>query len=287
MDKSYNKVEISEEELQSLEEPPTPTTESDTNAVVEAKPESEESSNEEVETTPEEVKESEDVKEGFEIDGETYDLDTILNWKDDSSNKEKWSKSNTETAQKLSKWNKLAEKINGDEDFREHLKDYFFDNPDEADKLLGEKLEIFNEEVEKEPSAMEKRVEALEEVESDRLQELRVDNLDKQMTDLEEQNPDLLNEKTTLEFLKFTDKNSKRFEVDGMPNLTLAFKEWSYDQLKDQLTHYKKLEQNKSRNSGKVVGKSQIGAVEESKPKQYTNMKQISIKDPDIAKYFD
>jgi len=305
MNKSYNDVEVTEEEIASLdftENPATPekpslesepTTESDNssnepsseepssnelNAEVEAKPDSEESSKE--------VNDTEEEESGVEIDGESYDLDTILQWRDDSANKDSWQKSNTEKAQQLSKWNKLAEKINGDDDFRDHLKDYFYKNPAEADQLLGDVTVIEDPEI-KESSDIEKRLEAIEHIESERLQENRVDYLDDQLTTLESQNKELLGEEKTLEFLKFADKNADKYVSDGIPDLNRAFKEWSYDQLNEQLTHYKKLEQNKTRNSGKVVGKSQIGAVEESSPKQYKNFKEVSIDDPEIAKYFE
>jgi len=66
-----------------------------------------------------------------------------------------------------------------------------------------------------------------------------------------------------------------------------AFKEWSYDAMQEQLSHYKKLDKNKSRNSGKVVTKAQKGAIDEVKPKKYKSFKEVSMDDPEIAKYFE
>ena len=65
------------------------------------------------------------------------------------------------------------------------------------------------------------------------------------------------------------------------------FRDWSYDSKMAELDHFKKLEENKNRNSGKVIGKSEMGAKESKTPKQYKTMKDVSIKDPDIAKYFE
>ena len=131
MSNKYDEIEIPQEVLSELD-----------NAGLPAEPVEavETTMSEEPETTTEEpveaVSETEVVDDRFEIDGERYEADTIKEWMKDSQNKSEWSKSNTEKAQKLSQWNKLSEKINGDDEFREHIKDFFFDSP-EALKALG------------------------------------------------------------------------------------------------------------------------------------------------------
>lgn len=279
----YNEIEISPEEISELD-----------NAGLPAEPVEavETTMSEEPETATEEpspeVNETEVVDDRFEIDGERYEADTIKEWMKDSQNKSEWSKSNTEKAQKLSQWNKLSEKINGDDEFREHIKDFFFDDP-EAFKSLGldGELPVAEKTVEETPSELESRLEALESVESERVMESRVEALDSQMTQLEESNPSLLGEGKSAEFLDFAEENAERFVQDGIPNLDLAFKEWSYDAIQDQLTHFKQLANNKSRNAGKVVNSSEGGAKESKAPKKYTNFKEMNVNDPDIAKYFE
>ena len=279
----YNEIEISEEEMSELD-----------NAGLPAEPvEAEETTmSEEPETTTEEpveaVSETEVVDDSFEIDGEHYEVGTVMEWRKDSQNKSEWSKSNTEKAQKLSQWNKLSEKINGDDEFREHLKDYFFDDP-EAFKTLGldGEMPVAEEPMDETPSILESRLEALEDVESDRVMDSRVDSLDSQLTQLEQSNPTLLGDENTAEFLDFAERNAERFVQNGIPNLDNAFKEWSYDAIQDQLTHYKQLNDNKSRNAGKIVNSSEGGARESKTPKKYTSFKEMNVKDPDIAKYFE
>ena len=127
---NYNNIELTEAEEQSLENPDIEleTTESpaDDNASDQATVE---------ETSQAEVTEPIAV-DNFEIDGKDYSRDQILQWRDDSDNKDSWQKSNTEKAQGLSKWNKLAGKIQEDESFRNHIKDFYYDDP-EAIKALG------------------------------------------------------------------------------------------------------------------------------------------------------
>ena len=90
-----------------------------------------------------------------------------------------------------------------------------------------------------------------------------------------------------MEFLEYADKNATKYFTNGLVDLKRAFKEWSYGALEEQLSHYKKLDKNKSRNAGKVIGKSQKGAIEEVTPKKYKSFKEVSMEDPEIAKYFE
>ena len=306
MNKGYNEVEISEEEVQALENPEESTV---SQPAIEADEKvdniSTEESNEveapiikdevETETTVEPAKAGEDDFDGLDIDGNQISREQILAWREDSDNKENWQKSNTEKAQNLSKWNKLSEKINKDESFRSHLKDYFFDDP-EAIKSLGldGDIDIPKTETKEEVVApvaspeVEQRLKMLEDIEGDRLMETRVDQLDEQLTNLEDKFPEYLEGEKVAEFLEYADKNATKFVDDGMPNLERAFREWSYGEMQAELDHFKKLDKNGKRNEGKIIGTAQVGAKEVTTPKKLSNnWKQITMEDPEIAKYFD
>ena len=286
MANEYNKVEISEEMKTALDNPDAEleTTESqqadDTSATETA---TEETSNKEVTDTAVED------RSFIEINGEKYDRDTVMQWQEDSDNKSSWQKSNTEKAQNLSKWSKLTDKINSDDEFRNHLKDYFFDNP-ETIKSLGLDGEISipvkEEEITEVPSNTEMRLKALETVEQGRIMESRVDKLDEDMTRLENAYPELLEGEAGAEFLEYAEKNVEKYTEDGMPNLERAFREWSFDTMQGQLNHYKKLEKNGNRNTG-VIDKSQGGAKEVKAEKVRKTYKDFKATDPDIAKYFN
>jgi hypothetical protein len=297
MGKEYSQVEISDEMKEMLDNPfddlnlETPET---TESQETEKSEADDTSA--TETTTEETSHevTEPVVEDrsyIEINGQKYDKETVLKFKEDSDNKSSWQKSNTEKAQNLSKWGKLTDKINNDEEFRGHLKDYFFDDP-EAIKALGLDGEInipVSEKEVKEVIADDKteiRLRALETVERGRLMESRVDKLDRDLTRIEKANPEILKGEKGAQFLEFAEKNAHKFQENGMPNLDRAFKEWSYDELQNQLNHYKKLEQNSKKNTG-VINKSEGGAKEVKSPNKIKAWRDVSMDNPDIAKHFD
>ena len=293
----YNNIELTDEEMESLndiiigpetgvsESTDSQTTEDDSDAVQTA----EETTTEEAST--QEETEAEVVEDGFEIDGERFDREAIMAWREDSTNKESWQKSNTEKAQNLSKWGKLGQKINEDDNFRDHLKDFFFDDP-EAVKALGldGDIDIPTQEVEeKSPEIspeLNERLKVLEDIEGERVMEARVDKLDTQLTKLEEKFPEYLEGEKVAEFLEFADKNANKFVENGLPDLDRAFREWSYAEMQSELTHYKKLGKNTARNEGKVIGTAQVGAKEVKTPKKY-NWDNMTMDDPEIAKYFE
>ena len=292
----YNNIELTDEEMESLndiiigpetgvsESTDSQTTEDDSDAVQTA----EETTTEEASTQEETEAE---VEDGFEIDGERFDREAIMAWREDSTNKESWQKSNTEKAQNLSKWGKLGQKINEDDNFRDHLKDFFFDDP-EAVKALGldGDIDIPTQEVEeKSPEIspeLNERLKVLEDIEGERVMEARVDKLDTQLTKLEEKFPEYLEGEKVAEFLEFADKNANKFVENGLPDLDRAFREWSYAEMQSELTHYKKLGKNTARNEGKVIGTAQVGAKEVKTPKKY-NWDNMTMDDPEIAKYFE
>ena len=290
MNKEYNDVELTTEEVESLNDPILTDISTDNAGTTESQ---------EQETTIEEpadeaVKESNVVVDDFkgvEIDGKAYDVDTIKSWMDDANNKSEWQKSNTEKAQELSKWNKFTERVNKDDEFRKHIKDFFYDNPDEINKLgldgnIG--LDIEDAKDTETPSELERRLEALEQFEHDRIMESRIGTLDENLTALEEKFPEYLGENEQVQkFLTFAESNAERFVVDGLPSLDAAFKEWSYDQMQQELSHYKKLGENSNRNKGKIINKSEVGAKEVKSPKKILSWKDATMDDPEIAKYFE
>ena len=217
-----------------------------------------------------------------EIDGETFDGADILKWRDDSSNRESWQASNTQNAQNIAKWSKLSEKLTSDGEFREYLKDYFYDDDDglKSIGLDGEltPIETQEEEPQVEEAPIDNRIEErLENIELERV----VDDLENELEAIIDNNPNLFKEdQDELDFLEFVEDNQ-------MVDLEDAFKVWAYDSMQGELDHHRKLDGNRQRNQGKVVHKSQVGATEVSTPKQYKDVKDISIDDPDVAKYFN
>jgi len=300
MNKGYSEVELTDEEFSSLENPDQETTESQTTEETSDTVQSVDADQELAEDTETEAPEGEteveveDDFDGFEVDGQRFERDDVLAWRADSENKSDWQKSNTEKAQKLSKWNKLAEKIQNDDSFREHIKDFFFDNP-EAVKGLGLDGDMIMEEVAEAEvkndmnPELESRLQVLEEVQGERIMEQRVDHLDNVLSNLENQFPDYLGDQDKVgEFLDFADKNAQSFVENGIPNLERAFREWSYGQMQSQLNHYKQLEENGNRNKGKVISTQQVGAKEVKANKELSrDWKKITMDDPEIAKYFD
>ena len=298
---SYNNVEITPDERASLDEKETTASQATDVAT------------QQTEATSQEATESPDVEGSgdvqfeevvlepkIEIDGELYNADQAKEWMVDSKNKSEWQKSNTEKSQSLSKMNKLAKKISTDSEFKSHIKDYFYENPDEFNSLGLDEMAVLESEVpelksideslnDEGKTAIEQRLDRLESSENERIDEQRVEILDSNLTILERDNPDLLGTPEQVsEFLEFCEINSKAYtDGDGLPDMGQMFKEWSYDFKMSELEHYKKLDKNKERNYGKVIGKSQMGAKETTVPKKYKSFKEMSVKDPDIAKYFN
>ena len=218
-----------------------------------------------------------------EIDGEVYDGADIMRWQEDSANKENWQASNTQKAQEIAKWSKFNDKLSSDDEFRDYVKDFFYDDDASLEKLgLDKDLQPLEYESEDQP--YEESYDRIDEVEG-RLNEMEferhVDDLEVELDSIIEDNPDLFSDvDDDVKFLEFAQES-------GMSDLTQAFKVWGYDKMQGEVDHHRKLDGNKQRNQGKVVHNSRIGATEESSPKQYKEMKDISINDPDVAKYFN
>lgn len=289
---AYNNVEISPEEIIALENEGTtvstevPKEETQENSIQE-QPMADSESVESRATNPEGT--SSDLLYEVEINGQTYNIDDVEKWKQDSDNKSEWSKSNTEKAQKVAKVGKFLEKFNSDSEFQEHIKMYFDDEKD-FESLNLSNVEIDEPKVEQlEENPYEDRISKLEEAEQGRLIEQRADDLDRQLTNLENQYPSVLgNEEQVLEFLDFTEANSDRYRNNqGIVDLNGLFREYSFEHFQSELSHLKKLGDNKNRNAGTVVNDSEVGAKETVTPKKYKSFKDISPNDPEIAKYFE
>ena len=294
---AYNNVEITEEEELSLEGIDEQTTMSENEPKDETQENSVEGESEDTPIPSDEGATNLEVisSSQFEIDGHIYDKETINQWKVDADNKSQWNKSNTEKSQKIAKVGKFLQRLESDKEFSEHIKDYFFDNPEEYSKLgLNEKLSdiVPTEETPKEEVAenpLEGRLNKLEQAEYDREINTRVESMDNVLTQLENENPNTLGDPDKVDdFLKFADANSERYRGnDGTVNLREVYKAYSYDTLKGELEHYKKLDNNKSKNSKVKLSTSEIGATETVAPKRLSSWKEVSLDDPEIAKYFE
>tara|TARA_E500000331_G_scaffold357370_1_gene418870 strand:+ start:214 stop:1101 length:888 start_codon:yes stop_codon:yes gene_type:complete len=288
---AYNNVIVSDDEHNSLEGIETTVSESPKEATqensVEEQPIAVKETVDSRATNPE-GSNSDDVYE-LEMDGQKYNLDDIANWKKDADNKSEWSKSNTEKAQQIAGVGKFLNKFKDDSDFQEHMKMYFDDEKefDSFGLLNADVPKVDEEQVEVNP--FEERLNTLETAEYDRVLNSRTENLDVELSDLEKQYPDILgNEEQVLEFLDFSERNSARYrDSNGNVSLNDMFKEYSFDYLQQELSHYKKLGRNRDRNSGKVINRSEIGATETVTPKKYNSWEDIKASDPEINKYFD
>ena len=284
---NYNNVEVTADELSALES--TGTTESQVQEPQVEEPSSE--VNESVGEEQSDVQEFDPEDYVIEIDGKDYDLSDIMEWQKDSQNKSDWNKSNTEKAQEIARLGKLANKLKEDDSFRDHLKDYFDDDKDynslnieswvnsdyanDVDQNLGQEA---SQEI---PSELEQRLERLEDVDQERFIEQETQGLANNLESLEQKYPDLINEGNVHEFLDFMIDN----EIGDME---AGFRVWSYDAMSEKMESLSKLDENRQRNTGKVISESEVGAKEVKSPKlQKTDWKDITLDDPDIAKYFN
>jgi len=278
MPNPYNEIEISEDEKATI------------SSDVEASPtqEAKDSDSSPVESSNQEVTESneEDVYQMFDEDeGRFIDNDEIQRWRDSFNNESNWQKSNTEKAQNIAKWNKLMDKVSSDEDFRNHMIEYFGDDKNSINSLGLNGLEAL-EQLEgsetplqaQNPDKLQSLEQRLDNVELDK----RTDVLEVQFNQFVSENSETLgDEKNQVEFLQFMNDR-------GLDDFSEAFKFWNYDNTQEQLKHYKELEQNKQRNTGKVIQTKSIGASKEKTPSRIpSDYKNVNMDNPEIAKYFE
>ena len=283
---AYNNVEFSEDEMSSIEEGKQ-TTVSET-PKEEAREVISNDTTEEV-TNPEGSDGEQEYQ--IEVDGKTYSIDDVVSWKKDADNKSEWSKSNTEKAQKIAGVGKFLKKFNEDDKFQEHLKGYFKDEKEFnslglKDNDIVEPEEQSNEQVSVNP--LEERLSKLEKVEHDRVINQRTDNLSKELSNLEKEYPDILGTpEQVMDFLKSSESNSARYrDNEGVVNLSNVFKEYSFDHMKEKLSHYKKLDDNRTRNNDSVIDRSEIGATETVTLKKFNSWNDIDPNDEDLKKFF-
>ena len=279
---AYNNVEISAEDISAIEGKQTTVSEET------PKEEALEVSQTEEVTNPEGS--DSDYVYDIDIDGKSYSIDDIAQWKSDSDNKDNWNKSNTEKAQKIAGVGKFLKKFNEDEKLQDHLKSYFEDEKD------FDSFGLKGNDVVKEPqteeqqlsSELDDRLYKLEEAEYSRVVEQRTSNLDKELSTLEQQYPDVLGTpEQVMDFLNFADRNSARYrDNEGIVDISHMFKEYSFDHMRNELSHFKKLNDNGNRNNS-VIDRSEVGAVETVTPTSYQSWKDIDPRNPDLKKYFD
>ncbi len=279
MPNPYNEIEISEDEKASISSENS----FDAEPTQDAKGESvsEEPSNQE-------VRES-DTKETVglfdEAENRYIELDEIQQWRESFNNQSNWQKSNTEKAQGIAKWSKLMDKVSSDDDFRAHISEYFGDDKNTISSLGLNGIEAIKEAIEsseentetQNPDKLQSLEERVNGIELDK----KTDVLEMQFNQFASENKSLSEEKAQVEFLQFmADRKLSNFEE--------AFKFWDYDNAQEQLKHYKELEQNKQRNTGKVIQTKTVGATKEKTPHRIANdYKNVNMDDPEIAKYFE
>tara|TARA_R110002020_G_scaffold423155_3_gene632257 strand:+ start:115 stop:1008 length:894 start_codon:yes stop_codon:yes gene_type:complete len=231
-----------------------------------------------------------DEVEYVDDEGNVYSMEQVDSWRKDSLNKSDWQKSNTQKSQQLSQLGKLFEAIDGDSKFEQHIKDYFYNNPNGLkDAGLDNAFEYDAESINEIPddinpddylvhddphNQLMDRVTSLE-------TEKNVQILESQLEMLENKYPNLLGNEKTEAFLKFVDESK-------VGDLDIGFRLWATDSLLEQQTQHRKLDENRQRNSGKVISNNTVGAksvtTTERGPKAWNG---ISLDDPEISKYFD
>jgi hypothetical protein len=230
-----------------------------------------------------------DNPEEYEIDvnGETYSFDDVLKWKQDADNKANWSKSNTQKSQNLAQLGKLFDQISNDESLQDHIKDYYHNNPnglkdsglDNVDwgsvpEDVNPEDYLLDDQAEEPQSELAQRVEALE-------VEKNVQILEEQLDTLENKYSDILGGEKTDKFLQFVDEA-------GIGDLNIGFRLWATDALLGKAEQDRKLDENRSRNAGKVISKQATGAkqIVQDQPRGPKAWNKIGLEDPEISKYF-
>ena len=271
---SYN---ISGDSSSPVEESPQQTTESATNST-----DNGEISNEQVDPQSEESNEPEEYE--FEVDGKVYSMEDIMNWKKDADNKSEWNKSNTQKAQNLSRLGKVFEAIKGDTKLRDYVKDYYYDN-DKGYKDSGfgevewDNFDLNSETETPQTELPNEILDRLDALESDK----EVQILESRLELMEQNYPDLLGGAKTDQFLQFVDEQ-------GIGDLEVGFRLWATDTLLEERNQTRALDENRQRNSGKVIGSHEQGAsrvVSNAQPTGQKAYNSMNLDDPEISKYFD
>ena len=178
----------------------------------------------------------------------------------------------------------MNDKLTQDSDFKEHIKDYFYNDEDAYRKLgLDESYEPLEEDIEQ-YLAKDDEYDTTSELET-RVQELefekQVNDMEVEFDQLVRDNTDIFtNEDDEIQFLEYVEENE-------IPDLNLAFSLYTRDYYKAQVDQARQLSENAGRNEGRVVMNSSVGAREVRTPSKPKNYKEISMDNPDIAQYFN
>ena len=295
---SYNSVELSLDEVQDLglhvpdpdmykgepvqDSKPVELVEENTEGEASQNDISEESGNDEVDEYlgPDDYEIVVESPDGWE---EVYGIEDILDWRKDAVNKNKWQQSNTQKSQDLSKHRTLLNNLKDNKELREHLEDFFYDNPEELDKLGLSSLddidlpEEVKEELIKENPEIEEVKHQLEEMRMDQA----INSVKNEFAEFSKSKDNLGDDKVATEFLTFMgDKGFTDFED--------AYKIYFFDDLKTKAVDHAMKEKNSKRMGDRVVTKGGKGVATKKVPNtKMTSYKDIKADDADISSYLD
>ena len=274
MPNEYDKVDISDSEKLTLEKTgETPEVQSEPKGDVEGV-DAKASSNTEQEYL-------------IEVEGKEYSLDSVLEWKKDSENKSEWNKSNTKKAQSISNASRLLSELDDNEKLREHIVDFFGDNPDKVGKLgLSSKYGLSDDLAQSNESDSPEGTDthSINEDLTERVNRLEQEKLERSVGDrydsIVEANPNFFKSPSDgIEFLDYCENQG--LYVNGDIDMDRTFKMWSYDRMLDNNNLNAKLNENQQRNEGKVVNSSSVGAKEMRKNPKITGYNDITAEDLD------
>jgi len=312
----YSGITLTDEEVSSLSEvedkQPISTSDSSTESLkeeektvdtdsfksFEAKDDSREKSETEKESpNPELSEEQYDIQIGEDV----FDLDNVLEWKKDFDNKKDWNKSNTQKAQSIARGGRILELLDNDDNFRDHMKEYFYGDDKEVKKYgLDKEFGIDFEKVpEPQPQQQqqqqqrdprERRVDPLIGQMYDRVVALEDEKLGRSIgdryDDIKTDNPDFFKaDGDGVDFLNYC--NDSGVIVNNDIDMEASFKLWSYDKVMTAENRKEQLYNNKLRNEGSTIGNSEIGAKEVRSGDSPKNYKEISMDNPEVSRYFN
>ncbi len=307
MPDEYGNIEVTPEEMGSLskvedtpstkESDPTPAPSNEAEASEEVNEEVREESKSESES-PNDSEFSEDEYE-IQIGDNTFDIDKVLEWKSDSDNKTDWNKANTQKAQAIARGGRLLQLIDNDDNFKEHLKEYFYGDDKEVKKYgLDKEFGVdFDKVPENRPQPQaqmrdprERMVDPLIGQMYERVVALEDEKLGRSIGDrydeIKDTNPNFFKEESHgIDFLNFC--NEKGVIVDNDIDMEASFKLWSYDKIMSEENRKEQLYNNKMRNEGSQIGNSEIGAKEIRSGEAPKDYKDISMDNPDVSRYFN
>ena len=277
MPSEYDKVEVSSEEKAALE------TKGET-PEVQSEPKGDKVSVDE--------KSSSDTPKDYlvEVEGEDYSLEDVLEWKKDADNKSKWQDSNTKKAQAISNGSRLLSEIDGNENLKKTITEFFGDNPEKVENMgLNNKYGLHSEAVQSVDQSNPEGIQdnTVNSELSERVENLEKEKLERSIGDrydeLYKDNPDFFKTPADgVEFLDYCETNG--LYVNNDIDMDRTFKIWSYDRMHNKNNHDTKLNENRERNVGKVVNNSEVGARKVVVNKRVSGYNDITTADLDAYK---